>query len=413
MDPPSKKARKETPPAATQLVPDDVMEHIFARLPARSAGRCRCLSRSWAAALSSRGFISRHLAAGANSRRLPFPAALSAWAREHHASPLTRSCRGLALLASCSEGVVYVGNPSTGQAASLPNGTPAAYACLGLAYDARRRKAKAVRVYYQHRGGGGGCEVYDVGAASTGYWRPAARPPCRVVAAGALGAPGVFARGRVHWLASSAPAASGEWELADSVMSLSAGDEAFASAPLPPAARATPAYLLELTPLDGGRRLGLVSHRRRRDMWVLDEDGGVGWVATPTADDAGDGHLYEESLEPVGRAHEDVVFASASVRALSLALRLLPARALGRIKPVSRSWRAVIDSDRFAASHNEHHRQRPQSSVVFFTSCPPNHHRHLLVVTLDWCRDHLPPLMSSRVLVSKPCHGLALVSHGG
>ncbi|CAL4897681.1 unnamed protein product [Urochloa decumbens] len=423
MAPPSKKAREEPPPPASQSqpLPDEVTEHIFARLPARSAARCRCLSRSWAAALSSRGFISRHLDAAG---RLSFPAALSAWSREHgDTSPLTRSCRGLALVASISEGVVYVGNPSTGQAASLPDGTPAAFACLGLGYDARAGgRHKAVRVYYQYHHGSG-CEVYDVGGA--GYWRPAARPPpCRVVAAGALGAPGVFARGRVHWLAASnAAAASDEWELAarptaDSVMSFSAGDETFTSEPLPTGARGRPAYLLELTPLDGGRRLGLVYHRRGRrprNMWVLEDDGaacgGVRWVAT-AGDGGTDGHLYEESLEPVGRPHEDVVFASASVRALSLALRRLPARALGRVKSVSRSWRAVIDSERFAASHNDHHRRRAGQSVVVFTSCPPYH--RLVAVQLDSClaSDVLPPLMSSRVLVSKPCHGLAMVSHG-
>uniref|UniRef100_A0A0Q3VFQ0 F-box domain-containing protein n=1 Tax=Setaria italica TaxID=4555 RepID=A0A0Q3VFQ0_SETIT len=240
--PPSKKTREETPPPACQqlqqLLPDEVIEDIFIRLPARSAARCRCLSRSWAAVLSSRA-LSRHLAAAANNR-LSFPAALSAWSREHpDAEPLTRfSCRGLGLLRSVSAGVVYVCNPSTGQVASLPDGTATAtgdwidhdYACFGLGYDARAGRHKAVHVYYHGGGGGGGagCEVYDVGGA---------KPPCFVVA-GVLDTAGVFAQGHVYWLAAAAKApAYDEWPpRADSVLSFSPGDETFASTALPPRA---------------------------------------------------------------------------------------------------------------------------------------------------------------------------------
>ncbi|KAI4970083.1 hypothetical protein ZWY2020_000997 [Hordeum vulgare] len=43
------------------VLPDDIIQvEIFARLPAKSAFRCRCLSRAWAAALPSDDFTDRH-----------------------------------------------------------------------------------------------------------------------------------------------------------------------------------------------------------------------------------------------------------------------------------------------------------------------------------------------------------------
>lgn len=168
-------------------------------------------------------------------------------------------------------------------------------------------------------------------------------------------------------------------------------------------------------------------------MWVLGDYDAGSWLllaATVVEQDQGDLFLsYEESLEPVGRPCEDLLFASTFLQALSLALRHLPARELGRIKSVSRSWRAVIESDRFAVSHNDHHRRADASAPclaagVFFTCSPPMH--ELVVVPLGSCLSAsddddglrplvLPPLVYSRrgVFVSKPCHGLALVSCRG
>ena len=44
--------------------PDDIIEDIFTRLPARKALECRRLSRVWAAVLSSDEFVDRHRRAG-------------------------------------------------------------------------------------------------------------------------------------------------------------------------------------------------------------------------------------------------------------------------------------------------------------------------------------------------------------
>lgn len=183
MVPASKKMRRKTPE-----LPDDVIEDILARLPAKSVLRCRCLSRGWATVLSSGGFVDRHLdLANRGGNRLRW---LSAWCREHpRVGLVTQSCRGLVVVHDYAAGVYYVCNPSTGQMASLPPADGTAPTCLGLGYADQQHKVV--------RFGGGGCQVYDVGGA--GYWRRTAAkpPPCAVQATG------VFVQGYVHWLAAS------------------------------------------------------------------------------------------------------------------------------------------------------------------------------------------------------------------
>ncbi|KAL6623398.1 hypothetical protein ACP70R_033277 [Stipagrostis hirtigluma subsp. patula] len=390
----------------------------------------------------ARKFVTAHLL---SAKKVQSPTA----AMEHpDAEPLTHSCRGLVLLREHFAGAYYVGNPSTGQVASLPDGTTggaaaaypgADYPWFGLGYDALAGRHKVVRVFC--RGGRpAGCEVYDVGVSSRGYWRPAASgakpPPCLV---DEFETEGVFAQGHVHWLAASRAPSDGERRpRMDSIISFSVGDETFTSVPLPPRARRRP---VALQVLDDGR-LSLVSYGRsasRRETWILHQDEGAGSgkprrrraCETATISPSPGslqivtgrialrlGDLFEESLASAGRPHEDIIFSSPSAQALSLALRRLPARTLGRIKCVCRSWRAVVESDRFAVSHNEHHRCAAAAAAdtattgrATFTCFPPQE-----FVPLDSCLASspvtTPPLMDARVFISKPCHGLALASCG-
>lgn len=59
--------------------------------------------------------------------------------------------------------------------------------------------------------------------------------------------------------------------------------------------------------------------------------------------------LYEESLISPGRPHEDILFSPAGTEALCVALagRAPPPRELMHLKLVCRSWRAMIESERF------------------------------------------------------------------
>uniref|UniRef100_A0A0D3HWU2 F-box domain-containing protein n=1 Tax=Oryza barthii TaxID=65489 RepID=A0A0D3HWU2_9ORYZ len=51
----------ESSSAPARHIPDELVEDIFASMPARSVLRCRCLSLAWAAALSSDAFVDHHL----------------------------------------------------------------------------------------------------------------------------------------------------------------------------------------------------------------------------------------------------------------------------------------------------------------------------------------------------------------
>nr|XP_020147647.1 putative F-box/kelch-repeat protein At1g12870 [Aegilops tauschii subsp. strangulata] len=176
------------------VLPDHLIEDILARLPAKSAHRCRSLSRAWAAALSSEGFADRHFRlanrrscpkiiflqlqgspyhgpemqvwspehpGGATLMDIPRDLAPDHFSRHHDPRLVTQPCRGLVILqATTGSEICYVCNPSTGQMAALPEGRPTGsrvhmesnyhrYASLGLGYDSCTRKHKVVRLYYR------------------------------------------------------------------------------------------------------------------------------------------------------------------------------------------------------------------------------------------------------------------------
>ncbi|KQK17492.1 hypothetical protein BRADI_1g34780v3 [Brachypodium distachyon] len=206
------------------VLPDDVIEDILARLPAKSAVRCRSLSHAWAAKLSSDHFVDLHLHL-ANRHGAPRILILQDPVDpDDERPPKVHACSAAASSSSrpaTGARVHYVFNPSTGQSAALPEGRYTGrrslrvkveedpdghhkYARVGIGYDARTRRHKVVRVYYRGcdtKKKPPGCEVYVVNG-STGLWRPAS--------GGALEKPAgwvnqndtsVFAQGHVHWLA--------------------------------------------------------------------------------------------------------------------------------------------------------------------------------------------------------------------
>lgn len=122
--------------------------------------------------------------------------------------------------------------------------------------------------------------------------------------------------------------------------------------------------------------------------------------------------LFEESLVPLGRTLEEIVFSSPATRAWSEVLKLLPARTVSDLSLVCREWRAMVTTNRFIRSHAVH------SNLI------ATHPRIKLVV--DTPRDYLDasgfadlddliisgnrPRMctSTSFICSPPCHGLNL-----
>ncbi|KAM0913400.1 hypothetical protein ACQ4PT_012181 [Festuca glaucescens] len=159
------------------VLPDDVIEDILARLPAKTVLRCQCLSHAWAAMLSSDDFVDRHhrLAnlhgaggprilvlqdsrpgygarqemhgwspdhpGGAMLMEVPHPLSLGRRCPPRLVRPstprdrqlrndmdklvprlATQQCRGLVVLEATRAGTYFVFNPSTRQMAALPEG---------------------------------------------------------------------------------------------------------------------------------------------------------------------------------------------------------------------------------------------------------------------------------------------------
>jgi F-box interacting protein len=115
--------------------------------------------------------------------------------------------------------------------------------------------------------------------------------------------------------------------------------------------------------------------------------------------------LYEESLVPLGRTIEDMIFSSPTAAAWFNILKWLPARSLSELRLVCREWRGMIISDCFIRSHVVHANCLKRSPHIMFIIDPTFGH----YVHLEECiRDPrlLMPFPPEFVVCSQPCHGL-------
>ncbi|KAM0834040.1 hypothetical protein ACQ4PT_063860 [Festuca glaucescens] len=125
--------------------------------------------------------------------------------------------------------------------------------------------------------------------------------------------------------------------------------------------------------------------------------------------------LLEESLAPVGRASEEIVFSSPSTNAWSDVLKWLPARSVVPLSRVCKDWRAVIKSDRFMQLHAIHANMGKKSPKI--TLIDP-FSGLFWTLTRQWRELHprntvgylFCPRLGCRVVCSKPCHGLVVGS---
>jgi F-box interacting protein len=302
MDPPCKQDAEES---ASSSLPDELIEDIFARMPAKSAQRCRCLSRAWAATLSSRSFVDRHLLL-ANRRGSPrlfilpelgtdTDTTMHGWSpgrpmvvlrreeRLRGAVSVTTQCRGLVVLKStglvdvCFHGDsscnpdYYVCNPSTGQMTTLPRGKeafglfPHNHDVLGIGYDASIQKHKVVRLYCR-----GllppACEVYVLNS-SSGHWRPPFGAADRALPPGFARSictdQSVFAQGHLYWTAQPHRKSNSQ----RIIISFSISDEVFEILPPPP----MDMFPCRITELDGCLCVfnNTDKYKHSYDIWVL------------------------------------------------------------------------------------------------------------------------------------------------
>ncbi|CAL4933966.1 unnamed protein product [Urochloa decumbens] len=257
-------------------LPTEVITEIFARLPAKSVGRFRCVSHAWCARLTSPYFVDLHYrrANRPEHPRLLLTAVGSDYDDYLHSwrpggaveklmpddfsdgiiVPLTKPCRGLVLVRGTGNGGYFVCNPSTGDVLALPDSEapqkmiwrPSRDLAMpffvevsyGLGYCTVRKEFKVVRLFCNPEGDTGmaewtSCEVLVLDRPA--YWRPTVEQPplCWVEEE----KPAVFLNGYLHFLCHDG-----------GIVTFSISDETFGSL-LPPSGFQNEASLM--TELDG------------------------------------------------------------------------------------------------------------------------------------------------------------------
>ncbi|KAK3157818.1 hypothetical protein QOZ80_2AG0128490 [Eleusine coracana subsp. coracana] len=205
-------------------LPEEILTDILARLPTKSVGRFRCVSRAWCAMLSSAYFVDLH-ARRTNRPGLPrlllspegssYDGHIYSWQPGGQVEKLmrydlegqvtvllTKPCHGLILIWCTDNGGYFVCNPSTGAVLPLPDSKmplkmsgqpsrtlyPHPRPCFmevsyGLGYCAMRKEYKVVRLFTNLEGEEGldldfpppSCEVFVLDKPA--YWRPTAEKP--------------------------------------------------------------------------------------------------------------------------------------------------------------------------------------------------------------------------------------------
>ncbi|KAL3617101.1 hypothetical protein CASFOL_039495 [Castilleja foliolosa] len=246
----------ESEPEMAIDLPEDILIEIFSRMPAKSVGKCRCLSRSWRTLLSTPDFIKSHLAQekicphdnlilneshllysisavaivttvedeATMSRRIGLPAN---W------QSVVSSCDGLVLLENLLNENFLV-NPVTLSMARIPT-CPLelendGYSTLGFGYDslADDYKIGYLPCDYKNdvskRGSTGTfMGVYSV---KLGAWKTVECPPYLYSAY----SHGAFVNGAIHWLAAKSKVGKlGNW----CVSALNLACETFFEIPIP------------------------------------------------------------------------------------------------------------------------------------------------------------------------------------
>ncbi|KAL3648708.1 hypothetical protein CASFOL_005111 [Castilleja foliolosa] len=209
-------------------LPEEIMIDVFSRLPAKSVGKCRCLSKQWLDLLSTKQFIKSHLARakqeklilttpkytirsvdtikgydrGTASRDLKLLEVPGHWVE------VLGSCDGLLLLFN-SAAELFMVNPITLEQARIPH-SPLAFdyhegkTIYGFGYDRVRDDYNVVtaRYYYKLNAMNDLDTLIDmyVYSAKRGFWEMIKNPSYDCIYPVNPCGAGAYVNGAYHWL---------------------------------------------------------------------------------------------------------------------------------------------------------------------------------------------------------------------
>lgn len=281
---------------AEPYLPQEILLEIFTRLPAKSVGKCRCLSKLWQALLSTPQFIESHLLTrklhpenlvvispsgsvhtvaaidnGAVSRKLRSP---------EHCIDVAGSCDGLILLLD-EDNRKFVVNPTTLQLIKIDDSPLAlnageSFIMYGLGYDRTSDDYKIVALSYwdtdnEHNPDCADTFV-DVYSVKRGIWKRVDNSPYdHAVPHLSCGA---FVNGALHWLASSR-----ETGFASVIAAFDLAREVFDEMPAPSDADSEKFVFYRLVVLGGCLCMVDTAGSNGIDVWMMKEYGvGGSWT---------------------------------------------------------------------------------------------------------------------------------------
>jgi F-box interacting protein len=460
--------------ASTTTTPsDDTLVEIFSRLPSKSVGRFRCLSRSWAARLKSASFVDLHLQQ-ANNRLMPklFSTIDGPDKRWIAAEVLTKPCRGLVLLHRPLNNGHYVCNPSTGQLLRLPDDERRDGMSYGLGYSPATMEYKVVRLFVSCMSALIRCDVFTLDTSA--HWRRSLVAHEKPLSGSpTVRSPAVFCDGYLHFVLHQRDLGG----TGTSIVAFNVVDETLVFLTVPAAALHGPlgAMVLDkclcvfrwrhhkdvdpccciwrLACREAGRwekfccvlwpelhmpcwlsplEIYNVGNGQKKIMFLTEKgvmafDIPVGGGAqkilvlpekiignTETLVRLGTMDLLEESLVSVGRTSEEIIYSSPGRKAWSDILKWMPTRSLVTLMCVCKEWRAVINSDRFTQTHALHANIGKSRKIKLVHANRFSYVSYYPLESIQRVEHKMMPSLletrSSRIVCSKPCHGLILVS---
>ncbi|PNT61728.1 hypothetical protein BRADI_5g19770v3 [Brachypodium distachyon] len=453
-------------------LPEEIMSEILLLLPARSVLRCRAVCRSWAALLCSRGFLDAYaVKADTRSRRMdkfvlfaPSAAlpnrstAVYSFARGAVGAPLftvdrvradflclsSRPCHGVMLFSDTRSGTYWVCNPSTGERSPLPKQHRGlTESSAGLVYEDRTKECKVVHLFKDARMIGMDMQAEPAGRDALLCFSVATETftllnaPASVLVAEYRELDDSFPAVPVHlaelegylclvhdlrrrgqgrncwldvWMLRDHGAS--EWSL-DYRIALHTHDVHI------------PRFITVLGCCSGVGQEGNFRETRKKlliassqhQVHTYDPDTGdvqlvvsvpdtdirIGQKEAPAALWFG---LYEDSLVRIGsESHQE----KQELSALTEILVRLPVKSIAQSMLVCRRWCSLIESESFVAAHMSV--KRPKR-ILMANNGRARRALFDFAPVKNWLQAAGPAIAKDKIICSKPCNGLSLISTG-